>query len=116
MMKARVLLLTVAALLLLLGCEHKKISEIANDPAQFKNREVLIVGKVVSSFGALGRGVYEVDDGTGRIWVLSASNGVPSADAYVGVKGHVTQGVTFMGRNYATVLRESGRHTEKKVK
>jgi hypothetical protein len=64
---------------------------------------------VTQSIGFLGRGIYQVDDGTGKLWVLSETHGVPSKGAMVGVKGRVIPTVTFMGINYATVMRESDR-------
>jgi hypothetical protein len=40
---------------------------------------------------------------------LSEHYGVPSNGAQVAVTGRLIQGVTFAGRNYATVLRETQR-------
>ena len=91
------------------ACERIKIGDINADPGRFLNKEVAVAGTVTQSIGALGQGIYEVDDGTGRLWVLSSGRGVPSKGAKVGVKGHVTQSVTFLGINYATVLRETDR-------
>jgi len=61
------------------------------------------------SIGALNTGFYEIDDGTGKLYVISTSRGAPSKDSYVGVKGTVLPTFTFLGKNYATVLRESDR-------
>jgi hypothetical protein len=96
--------------LALVACERMKISEINADPGRFTNKEVTVAGKVTQSIGALGTGVYQVDDGTGTLWVFSEGHGVPSKGAKVGVRGHITPTVTFLGRNYATVLRETNRH------
>ncbi len=107
--------IAVAALLLglmvvLLGCpQGTTISEIQRDPGRFHNKEVGIRGTVVSSFGAFGSGMYEVDDGTGRIWVMSQNSGVPGQGSRVAVAGNVVPTVTFAGRSFATVLRETGR-------
>jgi hypothetical protein len=94
---------------LLVACERTKIGDITADPGRFMNKEVAVAGHVTQSIGFLGRGIYQVDDGTGKLWVLSETRGVPSKGAMVGVKGHVTPTVTFMGINYATVMRESDR-------
>ncbi|MND06170.1 hypothetical protein D3C83_273970 [compost metagenome] len=64
---------------------------------------------MTQSFGVLGMGAYEIDDGTGKLWVISEKRGVPSKGATVGVKGRVTPTVTFMGKNFATAMRESDR-------
>jgi len=93
----------------LVGCEKVRIGQINADPGRFMGKEVGVVGTVTQSIGALGRGIYQVDDGSGRLWVLALNGGVPSKGARVGVKGHLTQSVTFLGINYATVLQENGR-------
>ncbi len=62
---------------------------------------------MTSAFGALNQGAFEVDDGTGRLWVLSTGYGVPSQGAHVAVTGRVQSGVTVAGRSFANVLRET---------
>jgi hypothetical protein len=96
--------------LFLSACDRLKIGDINADPGRFQNKEVSVAGKVTGlSIGALNTGLYEIDDGTGKLYVLSSSRGAPSKDAYVGVKGKIMPTFTFLGRNYATVLRESDR-------
>jgi hypothetical protein len=103
------LFVIVVAALVLVACEQRKIGEITADPGRFQNKEVAVVGRVTQSFGALGRGIYRIEDETGSLWVLSENRGVPSRGATIGVKGRITPTVTFMGQNYATVMRESDR-------
>jgi hypothetical protein len=106
----RCLALLVLAGLLLTACEKVKIADIKADPGRFRDKEVGIEGRVTGvSFGLLGMGVYQIDDGTGSLWVYSDKGGAPSEGARVGVKGKVVESITFLGRNYATILRESGR-------
>ena len=62
------------------GCEQKTISHILVDPHRYATQEVGVVGKVVRSYSVLGHGAYEVDDGTGTLWVIS-TNGVPREGA-----------------------------------
>jgi hypothetical protein len=95
--------------LTLIGCERQQISQINADPGRFMGKEVILAGKVTQSFGAFGHGMYQVDDGTGSLWVYASNRGVPSRGANVGVKGHIKPTVTFLGINYATVLLESDR-------
>jgi hypothetical protein len=96
----------------LTGCpERKKIGDITNDPGRYIDKEVTVVGRVTRSYGALGTGVFEIDDGTGRMWVVSERYGVPSKDTQIGVSGKVIPGVTYGGRNYGTGLRETRRRT-----
>ena len=100
----------VAASLSMTGCPPTmRIAEINRDPGRYYNREVTVVGRVTRSYGALGQGVYEIDDGTGRIWVLTEKYGVPGKDAYVGVQGRVYPGLTYEGRTYGMGMRETER-------
>jgi hypothetical protein len=106
--------------LFLSACERTKIGDITADPGRFKDKEVTIAGEVVTSMGAsigsFGKGVYEISDGTGKLWVYSENRGVPSKGAHVGVKGRVSESVTILGRNYGTIVRENDRRAEKTEK
>jgi hypothetical protein len=98
------------SLLLLAGCpQHKSISDVMKDPSYYSNREVTIAGTVTRSFGAMGTGVYEIDDGTGKMWVFSQSTGVPNQGSKVASIGKVMPTFSFAGVSYATVLRERER-------
>lgn len=95
------------ALLALLGCpEQKSIAAIQRDPGYYQNRDVGVVGTVTDSFGGLGRGVYEIDDGTGRMWVYSERLGVPSRGARVATHGRILPTFTFAGQSFVTVMQE----------
>ena len=76
---------------LLAACEQKTINQIRAEPDRYADREVGIAGKVVRSYSVLGRGAYEVDDGTGKLWVVS-EKGVPRTGAEVAVKGKIKDG------------------------
>jgi hypothetical protein len=103
-------LLLILGTLLLAACPTRtSIGKITRDPGRYAGREVAIGGRVSNSFGALGTGVYQVDDGTGQIWVYSQRYGVPGDGAKVGVRGTVSQGFSFGGRSFAVVLRETER-------
>src|SRR4026209_857479 len=96
-----------AALLLLTACPSQTtISKINADPARYRNKEVAIVGTVRDSYGAMGQGAYEIDDGTGRLWVVT-KRAVPSRGSRVGAKGRVYNGFNFGGRNYRTGVEEN---------
>lgn len=100
----------LAVLLVTAACPTRKsIADINRDPSRFGNREVGVVGHVVSSWGALGTGLYQIDDGTGRIWVLSNGYGVPSQGAKVAVAGYVQPTFSLAGRSFTTVLKETRR-------
>jgi hypothetical protein len=97
------------ATLLLAGCPPREsIAKINRDPGRYMGREITIAGKVVDSYGAMGRGAFLVDDRTGTMWVL-AGHGIPGAGAKLAVTGYVEQGFTVGGRNFATILKETER-------
>jgi hypothetical protein len=62
---------------------------------------------VSEGFGALGNGVFQLDDGTGRIWVYSQSFGVPGNGSKISITGRVQQGFAFGGRNFGVILRQT---------
>jgi hypothetical protein len=103
-------LLIVAGSLILAACPTRtSIERINRDPGRYVGKEVAIAGHVTTSFGALGTGVFEVDDGTGRMWVFSERYGVPGNGARVGIRGRIEQGFSFGGRSFATIMRETER-------
>ena len=98
----------VAATLLLAACHQREsIESINRDPARFHDREVTISGRVVNSFNVMGVGAFEIDDGTGRLWVYSRSYGVPGEEQKVVVTGTIRQALSIAGRNFATIMVQS---------
>lgn len=91
--------------------QRESISKVLADPGRYRNKEVGITGTVTDSYGALGVGAYEIDDGTGKIWVAT-QRGVPSRGARVGAKGRVRSGFNLGGRSFATILEESDRRSK----
>jgi starvation-inducible outer membrane lipoprotein len=114
-MKSKKIILGVFLGLLALGltacADRKKISEVTADPGRYADKEVIIVGRVTNSYGALNYGAFEIDDGTGKIWVVTEKYGVPSKGTQIGVKGRVIPGLTYNGRNFGTGLHETDRRT-----
>jgi len=96
------------ATILLSGCGSMKIGRILADPTRYHNRSVRVEGTVNRSVGAMVAGFYEVQDETGKIYVVS-TGGTPTKGARVKVSGRVNSGVTVMGKSFGTVLRESDR-------
>ena len=88
---------------------RKSIADINRDPARFGNREIAVAGTVTQSWGALGTGMYQIDDGTGTMWIVSSGYGVPSKGTRVGVTGYVQPTFSLAGKSFATVLKESRR-------
>jgi hypothetical protein len=102
------LTLLLAAALVVVGCPPRSsIAQITRDPGRYTGKEATIAGKVVDSYGALGRGMFQVNDGTGTLWVYSNGFGVPNNGLKVIVTGRVQQGFSFGGRSFATILSET---------
>lgn len=100
----------VCGILLLAGCPTRtSIAKINQDPGRFVGKEVTVAGHVSGAFGALGSGIFQLDDGTGSIWVYSQNYGVPGNGAKLAVTGRIEQGFNFGGRNFATILKETQR-------
>jgi len=109
--KVAVFVVLIGATLLLTACPSQtNIAKINADPDRYRGKEIGIAGTVTHSYGTLGTGAYEIDDGTGKIWVAT-KRGVPSRGSRVGAKGYVHNGFSFGGRSYGTVLEETDRRT-----
>jgi len=98
--------LAVAAMALMTAaCGSVRIAKINADPSRYANRTVNIDGRVTNSVGLLGTGGYQLDDGTGKIYVISRT-GVPSRGSEVRVTGRVTPGATVLGTPIGIAIRE----------
>jgi hypothetical protein len=95
----------IFAALLLAGCAPVTIGRINADPSRFQNRTVKVEGTVTNSVGVLGRGGYELEDPTGKIYVISG-RGVPSRGSKVEVTGRVSPGVELLGTPVGVAIRE----------
>ncbi len=96
--------------LVLTGCpEQVTIGKINQDPGRYAHKDVAVRGHVVDSFGVFQTGVYQLDDGTGRLWVFSDRYGVPGGGAQVEVAGRIIPTLTFSGRSFTNILRENQR-------
>jgi hypothetical protein len=97
--------LVCLAAILLAGCGPVRIGRINADPSRFRNQTVRVDGTVVNSVGVLGTGGYQIDDGTGKIYVISR-RGVPSRGSRVTVTGRVSQGAEVLGQAVGVAIRE----------
>lgn len=104
---ARFVILSVFALFLV-GCELDTIEEVKQDPYQFEDETARIGGQVTQQLSILNYGIYEVEDSTGTIFVVS-EKGVPSRGARVEVEGNTVNGFSLAGTDYGTVLMETSR-------
>jgi len=94
------------------GCKTSvtPIKTLLDDPSRFDKQTVRIAGDVGEAIGVLGYGAYRVDDGTGRLLVVTKGGGAPRTGARVGVEG-VFRAAFTLGTETAAVLEESKRYT-----
>jgi hypothetical protein len=109
--KAALWFLAAALLLALPGCKGATpIHQLLDDPTHYDGLTVQIAGTVTQAIGVLGTGAYQVDDGTGKLVVVSKEGGAPREGAHVGVKGTFHAAFT-LGTQTAAVLVEQERVT-----
>jgi hypothetical protein len=114
-----ILLVTITALLAA-GCpERRTIAELERNPGRYNGKDVTVAGVVRSSYGGsipgtgIGGGIYEIDDGTGTMWVI-AQGSVPNKGAEIAVSGTYGNIATWGGKNYGTGIQERERHYRKR--
>lgn len=96
-------LLLIAVPLVSGGCKGgprvDQISKVLNEPNSFIDKDATVAGKVVRVFepapGLIRYAMYQVDDGSGKIWVLSRA-GAPSRGTEVGLKGRVREDLDLL--------------------
>jgi hypothetical protein len=89
----------------LAGCAPMTIGRITADPSRYQNRSLRVTGTVTNSVGVMGKGGYQIEDSTGRIYVISG-RGVPSRGSRVTVTGRVEPGVQMLGIPVGVTIRE----------
>ncbi|HEY1497170.1 MAG TPA: hypothetical protein VGF49_21590 [Candidatus Solibacter sp.] len=99
------LTILLAAAILLAGCAPMTIGRINADPSHFRDRTVRVTGTVTNSVGLMGKGGYQLEDSTGRIYVISGK-GVPSRGSKVTVTGRVAPGAEVLGTAIGVAIRE----------
>ena len=105
----------VSLLALIAGCKASdmqvtSIKTLLDDPSRFDKQTVRIAGDVTRSFGILGYGAYDVEDGTGKLAVVTQENGAPRIGAHVGVEGEFRSAFT-LGTTTAAAIVEKRRYT-----
>lgn len=98
--------LLLAAMLFSVACEKVTIADILADPGKYKDKKVGVIGKVTTSFGVLNMGGYEIEDSTGKIYVIS-NKGVPGKGQEVAVEGTVFSGAMVAGQAVGVAIRET---------
>jgi|GEM_PF-913651 len=107
--KSLLLFLSLIPLVFLTACDLDTISEVKNDPYKYEKDTAHVGGVVTKTYAVMGWGVYEIEDRTGKMYVVSRGRGVPGKGAKVEVKGHTKNAFTVPGMDLGTVLMESSR-------
>lgn len=108
--------LLLVALLGITGCKDKQtsISSILQKPDGYMSKDVLVAGNVTQTYAVnlllAEFGAYQVDDGTGKIWVITKT-GVPGDGTKVGLKGTVSSGLKIGSEIFGAVIKEQERRT-----
>ena len=76
------------------GCAARTINQVLADPAKYRDKQVKLNGSVVDSYALLGNGAYQIEDKTGKLWVVS-NGGVPRKGAHVSVTGTLREGFSL---------------------
>ena len=113
---SRLLYVAVLSALLITGCAARgvRIAELKDQPDKYNDKTVSVTGIVTSSWGIplVPFQLYQVDDGSGEITVLSRSGRSPSKGARVEVKGKINEFAVFGGRSVGLHIQE----TDRKIK
>ena len=104
----------LVSVVLLAGCAARgvRVAELKDEPGRYATKSVSVNGVVTSSWGLplVPFQLYNVDDGSGEITVLSRSGrGAPARGTKVQVKGRITEFAVLGGRSVGLHLQEEDR-------
>jgi hypothetical protein len=68
-----------------------RIRDLLDRPQEYDGKTVQVEGTVTQSIGVLGTGAFEIDDGTGKIFVIARGQGVPREGAKTKAKGRLSR-------------------------
>ena len=96
-------------LIVLLQCAASvRIGDIKDTPSRFHDKKVTISGTIdeTITLPILGIAVYQLNDGTGTIWVKPKEMTHEKGDR-VRVTGEIKVGITIGGESFGLILIES---------
>ena len=103
-------LLTIATLLVISGCKSTTpIKTLLDDPGLNNGKQVQIAGEVTKSPAIPGPDAFEVDDGTGKLFVLSKEHGTPREGTKVVVKGVFYAAISSKTQTFAAIVEAERR-------
>ena len=108
MNKFRPILISCVLSILLSCAASVRISDIKQEPRRFHDKRVTVSGTVTETLTLpiLGVGVYQINDGTGKLWI-KPNGDVPYKNDRVTVSGELKVGLSISGKNFGLILIES---------
>ena len=104
--RARASLMLGIVLVGLNACSRTiRIRDLLDRPQEYDGKTVQVEGTVTQSAGVLGTGAFEIDDGTGRIYVIARGQGIPREGAKTKAKGRFESLFSFLGRTMAAIVQ-----------
>ena len=95
------------------GCAARgvRIAELKDQPTKYATKSVSVTGVVTNSWGIplVPFQLYNVDDGSGEITIVSRSGRAPARGTRVEVKGKVNELAVFGGRSLGMHIQEEDR-------
>jgi cytochrome c-type biogenesis protein CcmE len=82
-----------------------RIRDLLDQPQKYEGKTVRVGGTVTKSAGVLGTGAFEIDDGTGKIYVIARGQGVPREGARTKAQGRFESLFSFLGRTMAAIVQ-----------
>ena len=109
----RPLVLALLSAFLITGCAARgvRVAELMDQPTKYATKSVSVTGVVTSSWGLplVPFQIYNVDDGSGEITVLSRRGRTPARGTRVQVRGTVNEVAVFGGQSFGLHLQEEDR-------
>ena len=109
----KTLAVVTLSVLIAAGCAVRgvRVAELKDQPTKYATKSVSVTGVVTSSWGIplVPFQLYNVDDGSGEITVLSRSGRTPARGTRVQVKGKINEFAVFGGRSIGLHLQEEDR-------
>ena len=94
------------------GCASIKINDILAIPENYMNKAVSVSGTITETYRAdfmsFDVGAYQIDDGSGKIWVITEKE-PPEEGEKVSVKGFVQTTCRIGTRTFGTVIIEKSK-------
>jgi len=89
------------------GCASTvHVRDLLDQPQRYDGKTVKVEGTVTRSAGFLGTGAFQIDDGTGSIYVIAQGQGVPREGAKTTAKGRFESVFSMAGRTIAAIIQD----------